>query len=360
MKYVTTKIIKRMDDFKVRGGTKDKQRKILLPLSFGTCSITLLHILDQQLRIQLERTNRTGYELHILFVDHASASGQLMDAHFIDLIKNKYPLNMFSTLLLEDIFNYQFPPDELNAFSIIDTHEQSDVSEMKSNTERLKTFLASLPSITSQTDLVNVLRTRVIVEFAKANGCECIAWGDSATRLAEKTLSETAKGRGYSLPWQTCEGLSPYGVTFNFPMRDLLRKEIVTYSSMTYPPLEPLIVPQQAISQSSISSKNMTIDDLMGQYFGSVEENYPSIVANVVRTSSKLQTPGQSSESITCKICELPVDSQSQGLHGWGGNQEDILNGSSTQKSSLPQDTVYCYGCARSVFNEKEFLSRSG
>ena len=353
MKYVATKIIKRMDDFKIRGGLKAKQRKILLPLSFGACSITLLHVLDQHLRTQMERTKRTGYELLVLFVDHASIGGQATDVQVMDLVKERFPMNIFSTVLLEDIFNYQFSSVDLSTTSLIHPLEQLNVSKLKSNNERLKLFLSSLPSATAQADMINVLRTRVVVEFAKANGCECIAWGDSTTRLAEKTISEAAKGRGYSLPWQTSEGISPYGVNFSFPMRDLLRKEILMYASLTSPSLEPLLFIQPLASQSSASSKNTTIDDLMSQYFASVEENYPSIVANVVRTSSRLQPPEQSIESVICEVCGLPIDSQSQGLYGWGGDQEDILTSSTIKETSLAKDTALCYGCARSIYQGK-------
>ncbi|RAL68532.1 hypothetical protein DID88_007259 [Monilinia fructigena] len=72
----------------------------------------------------------------------------------------------------------------------------------------------------------------------------------------------------------------------------------MTFSSSTAP-LPDLVVYQEPPSHISASSKSTTIDDLMAQYFESVEENFPSIVANVVRTSSKLKpTTGHTSKAV--------------------------------------------------------------
>ncbi|KAL9116501.1 MAG: hypothetical protein Q9187_006974 [Circinaria calcarea] len=359
MNYVTSKIIKRMDNFKVRGDSQAKQMKVLLPLSLGVSSISLLHVLDQQLHIQRKRTSRTGYELHVLFVDHSSIDEQTSGVRYLNLVEEMYPSNTYSAVPLEDVFTYLNSSDSLHWSSSGIPDEHLNLPTSSSNTERFKSFLASLPSVTSKTDLINILRTRIVVEFAKEKGCDYITWGDSTTRLAEKTLSETAKGRGYSLPWQTADGPSPHGVTFNFPMRDLLRKEITTYATLTDPPLTSLIVKQSISRPVSASSKDTTIDDLMSQYFHSVEENFPSVVANVVRTSSRLEAPHRYTASTTtssCNICGLPMDDDAQGLHGWGGDQESVSVQPAEQCPEAAQSTKACYGCARSILRREDFV----
>lgn len=359
MNYVTSKIIKRMDNFKVRGNSKAKQRKILLPLSFGVSSMSLLHVLDQQLRIQTDRTSRTGYKLHVLYIDQSSTDGQAAGSQHLNLIEEKYPSNTFSTILLEDAFAYLDHTDTLNGSSLGTSDESLNLLNANSNTERLKSFLSSLPSATSKNDMINVLRTRAIVGFAKENGCDYVTWGDTTTRLAEKTLSETAKGRGFSLPWQIADGPSPYGITFNFPMRDLLRKEVLTYATLADPSLTPLTINQSISPQVSASSKDATVDDLMSQYFQSVEENFPSIVANVVRTSSRLEASRQYTAftgNTLCNICGLPVDDYAQGLHGWGGDQEGISDKPAERSAETVQSKIVCYGCARSVHVTKDSI----
>lgn len=103
----------------------------------------------------------------------------------------------------------------------------------------------------------------------------------------------------------------------------------------------------------SASNKATTIDDLMIQYFESVEENYPSIVANVVRTSSKLvagQTALSDGENGSsgkgCGVCGFPVEQGTDGINGWGGDQND---GSGIVRMDDAKG-ILCYGCSRSIY----------
>jgi cytoplasmic tRNA 2-thiolation protein 2 len=124
-----------------------------------------------------------------------------------------------------------------------------------------------------------------------------------------------------------------------------LKKELVTFSSLTSPPLTDLITYQNASSKISASSKSTTIDDLMAQYFESMEGSFPSIVANVVRTSSKLnaQIPG---DTDACGFCGLPVVKGTDGIHGWAGDQSSsALPAQLENKDRL----ILCYGCSRSI-----------
>ena len=350
MNYVASKVAKRMDSFKVRGSSTDQPRRLLLHLSLGTSSITLLHILDQQLQTQLERTKRTGYELYVLFIDQSSIGGEGEPLDILDGLKQKYSAYTFTTAPLDDVFKFLSYPLDGGLAPFTDARARFD-SEVNFGSRYLQQLLASLPSPSSRADMITVLRTRLIIGLAKENGCESILWGDSATRLAERTLAETAKGRGHSLPWQTADGPSPHGISFNFPMRDLLRKEIVLYSNLTSPPLASLISKHSRAPKSSVSSKDTTIDDLMSQYFESVETNYPSIVANVVRTSSRLNALPSAEDSLPCRLCGLPVTEGAQGIHGWGGDQAKISNTLKFENNEPARTSILCYGCTRSTLS---------
>ena len=352
MKYVASKVAKRMDSFKVRGISGGKPR-LLLPLSFGVSSTTLLHILDLHLQTQLERTKRTGYELYVLFIDQSTFEGKRTPCDILNVLQQKYPAHAFIQASLHDIFKYPTSLRILIQDQGIAQHERIRLGSPvpASYAEKLQELLSSLPSPSSRADMTIVIRNRLAIATAKENGCEGILWGDSTTRLAERTLAETAKGRGYSLPWQTSDGPSPHGLSFNFPMRDLLRKEIITYSTMTSPPLTTLI--QEPSRELFVSSKDTTIDDLMSQYFESVETNYPSIVANVVRTTGRLTAPAAADIFKQCGICGLPVAPGSQGLHGWDGDQAPNLNCSTPTDGASTSSTVLCYGCARTTLGSK-------
>ena len=358
MNYVASKVAKRMDSFKVRGVSDGKPR-LLLPLSFGVSSTTLLHILDLHLQTQLERTKRTGYELYVLFIDQSTIEGERDFLDILNVLQQKYPAHAFIQASLHDIF--KFP---INLSVLVQDQGIAQLERIRldspvpaSYAEKLQELLSSLPSPSSRADMTIVLRNRLAIAIAIENGCESILWGDSATRLAERTLAETAKGRGYSLPWQTSDGPSPHGISFNFPMRDLLRKEIITYSTMTSPPLTTLT--KEPSIELLVSSRDTTIDDLMSQYFESVETNYPSIVANVVRTTGRLMAPAAADTFSQCGICGLPVAPGSQGLHGWDGDQASNLNGSTLTDGASTGSTILCYGCARTTLGSKGEASAS-
>ena len=261
-------------------------KRYLLPLSFGASSTSLLYILDGQLRKQSERMGRTSYELIIAHVDleFEDASASERNCSLWTTVQDRFPQHTYVKVGLADALDIQ---------SIDWPSLGLAVDEQLSLKDRLANLLKSITTATSRSDIASTLLTRLLVFVAEKNNCSSILFGDSTTRLAEKTLTETAKGRGFSLPWQVSDGPSPFGdnLSFNYPLRDLLKKELIAFTKLTSPPLSNIVVPVNTKSALSASSKSTTIDDLMTQYFESIKENYPSIVANVVRTSSKLKAP---------------------------------------------------------------------
>lgn len=335
MRYVATKVLKRLEINKLRAGFKDPQKTLLVPVSFGVSSITLLHLLDQQLRDRAKTGRHIGYKIHVLYVDQSGVLERAPLHDSLDVLKQRYPSHTYTTVSLEDSSDYGIDFDRL-AFA--DTSLNGCIALDKRT--RFKHILSSLSSATSRADLIEMLRRRLISAFAQAHACDSILFGDSTTRLAEKTLSETAKGRAIALPWLTADRSSSDSISCTYPLRDLLRKELGAYADMTSPPLTPLIY--EAPSQTPTSSKNTTIDDLMTQYFESVEQHYPSIVANVVRTSGKLMAPSTERGTSTCTICGFLIVNES-----WGGDQLDSAVPQSANGNQSESCKAVCYGCAR-------------
>ncbi|KAE9962642.1 hypothetical protein BLS_002244 [Venturia inaequalis] len=327
-KYVHTKIVKRMEAFRTRHSAQGEERFLLLPISLGVSSVTLLHILDGHLQGQRHRTGRTGFNLKLLFV---AMPGQESDqeAKKCDAIRKRYPQYPFTTLRLDSIF--------LTASSRISTTPGETERAQKS----LSKLLDSISSATSRVDVLNLLKTRLIVTFAKLNTCEGILWASSTTKLAETILAETAKGRGFSLPWAVTDSLSPHGVPFFYPVRDVLKKELISRLELDGDAGLKHLVIEEGETKAPPSSKNTTIDVLMKQYFESVEEHYPSIVSNVVRTTGKLDEAKWDAAQ-SCKLCQLPVDDALLGINGWGGDQK-------RHQEAGEREVGLCYGCARSL-----------
>jgi len=344
IKYVHMKVVKRMDAFRTRHSVPGMQRKLLLPISFGASSTTLLLILDQHLRSQMTKTGRTGFVLHVLcIVDPFDTKDRTLKR--LETVKARFPNHEFSSISLEEYFAGSISKSPSNN----KVHNNGNSEDyLESGSSELESFLRVLPSATSRTDVLSTLRTRAAVQFAKDHNCEGIIWGDSTTKLAEKILSETAKGRGFALSWHVADGESPYGVAFYYPMRDVLKKELLAHVDLVQPSLRPLIVEEAFLpTKAPPSAKNTTIDVLMQQYFETVEEHYPNIISNVVRTTGKLKLPDIGDQKL-CRLCKLPVTDDLLGTDCWAGDQKDVTT---LERSGNPQYEL-CYGCARSVPQE--------
>lgn len=322
-----------MEKFRTRFATAGNQRTLLLPLSLGVSSLALLHCLDEQLERQIANTGRTGFSLHVLHIDMSAVLSEAPISSDLDAVKQRYPKHTYTSIPLSSVMEVEDVQDLLHQYGIDTTFTNSDGLET-TNQQSLEALLNSIPTATARADVLQILLHKLIVDFAKADTCEAIVWGDSTTRLAEKTLAETAKGRGFALAWLVSDGPSPHGIDFYYPLRDLLKKEIHAYAKYVEPPLSALIAPEAPL-QTVVSAKHSTIDGLMRQYFDSVEKNYPSIVANVVRTTAKLRPGEVAAGDASCSLCGLPLlltPRTEEGLVAEG-------------KAPPP----LCYGCMRSV-----------
>ncbi|CAK4031160.1 Cytoplasmic tRNA 2-thiolation 2 [Lecanosticta acicola] len=314
-KYVQSKVVKRMESFRVRHSEPGKERKLLLPFSPDASSVALLHILSQQLRLQSERTGRTGFKLCVMHVLHEHDTEARARRAFA-AIKARYPEHAYQSTFLSQVLAAD---DVSSLFPDLPPNE----SLQSADTHHLQAILRSTRSATARQDLEEILRRRLIVQCAKEQDCEAVVWEYSTTKLAERTLAETAKGRGFSIPWAVSDGESRLGIPFYYPMRELLRKEIEAYVSFLDPPFDHTLL--QATVKPAVSTRNTTIDDLMGQYFDSVERDYPSIVANVVRTAGKLRSSTLSEVEQQCELCNMPLEGRA------------------------PERSRLCYGCIRNM-----------
>lgn len=310
-------------------------RKLLLPLSLGLSSSSLLHILDSLQQRQLSaHLGRTGFDLHVLIIDPSTISPGYNDVQSnVDFVKESFPRHTYTMVPLHSIFQYDTTiKDTLRDFGFVDEGFDSDKA-------RLDGFRASLSTPTTRDDIDNFLLVRLAVAFAKSNGCEGIVWGDSNSRLAAKTLANVAKGRGASVTWQVCDGASPWGIDFCFPLRELFIFELELYAKQC-PELASIII-SDLQSQENSSSRNLSIDELMNQYVKTQGEKYPGVMSNVVRIVNKLQSTTSATEDGRCSMCTTPVERTAV---------------SGDQESSTP---LMCYGCLRSRADVSQNASSS-
>ncbi|KAJ3472172.1 hypothetical protein NLG97_g11224 [Lecanicillium saksenae] len=192
---------------------------------------------------------------------------------------------------------------------------------------------------------------------ARARDYAAVLLGHSTSALAALTLAEVANGRGFSVPGQVNDGLQTMceydastgqetaRLTFPvyYPLREVLKNELLGYMDLI-PVLEEMktekLVEGVAGSTTVVSHRDVSIEEVMQRYFDGVEGPYSGIVANVVRTTGKLERVGGSAY---CRLCGMTLDGS--GDDRWAGD----LGRDSGDSASENHRGKLCYGCRRSV-----------
>ncbi|KXG47386.1 Thiouridylase, cytoplasmic, subunit 2 [Penicillium griseofulvum] len=330
-RFIAHKVQSRLSVYRAFGLDGPKHQ-LLLPASLGVSSSVLLHILNSDREHRLSNGRPLGYDFKILVIEPSTiaATGVSFDQNY-EALRKHVPAHNITRLPFHSIFDYV--PEVKEIMQEYAGSKFIDDSTL-SNEERLATFRASISTSTSRTDVDTVLLTRLVVEFAKKSGCESVMWGDSDSRLAAKALAGVAKGRGASLTWQVSDGMSPWGVRFEYPLRDLFKAELLQYASVCAE-LSDIIIPDQPPSEN-VLTKNLSIDELMLRYVQNQGAKYPGVMANVARTANKLN-PSTSDSAPTCALCGSLLGNVK------GNSGVTVANQAEDNHSSQ-----FCYGCMRS------------
>ncbi|CAN8097283.1 unnamed protein product [Discula destructiva] len=366
LRYVNNKCVKRLEKFaaEIRAAPAQTKR-VLVGLSFGPSSTALVDILKDQMQSHLKKspTCSPAFDFLVVHVDtDLSATAPSGDD---DSSPSQKLLHGFA----EHFPLFKFLRVPLTAVLELDTIDWSalpaapDRDPTVGAAKRLREMFTRLPSTTSKADMLRLLVRHLLISTALREGCSGLVLGCSTTALAELTLGETAKGRGFSIPWMasdgpltiqrfqppletTGEGTAEDGspgptkttkLSVWYPNRELFRNELVCYTTLVEPPLTELISATDATGSSAVvSHRDVSIDDVMTRYFADVELQYPSIVANVVRTTGKLERKGGEEEEC-CGLCGMTLDEL--GDERWKGEMGE----------DEEEDGRLCYGCTRAL-----------
>ncbi|EXJ94516.1 hypothetical protein A1O1_02912 [Capronia coronata CBS 617.96] len=321
MRYVNSKVLKRMESYRYKAAEGDEKRRLLLPVSGGVSSLVLLQILDAQHTRQLAKRNRTAYDLVVVRVvvpgdeDSPTLMGDYKE------LGHRFSMHSFH------------PPLPLHEVFHMDDHIERDMEHVGLRREPGETDAAFLDralscatSVTARADLQSILQQRLIVSVARQQNCESVLWGHSDSRLAALVLADVAKGRGGSVSSTIADGPSTHGINYNYPLRELFKAELQSYAQVASEPLLEKAAHSEGMTVPLNSIRHTSIDSLLRTYIDSQGEKYPGIMANVVRTASKLEGQQASVFGATCPVCVRPIV-RSEGL--------------------LHPDSVLCYGCDR-------------
>ncbi|KIX08288.1 uncharacterized protein Z518_02944 [Rhinocladiella mackenziei CBS 650.93] len=321
IRYVTSKILKRMESYRFKNLRGDQKRRLFLPISGGVSSFVLLQILDAQLQKQIANRNRTAYDLVVVRVMLLDEDIQATVRSSYEDVAHRFPMHVFLPLLaLHDVLRLDRNLErDLKHIGI--QRKEGEPDEILT-----RRMLSSTASVATRTELQSILLQRLLVSAAKEQKCESILWGHSDSRLAALVLADVAKGRGGSVPSTIADGLSPHGINFNYPMRDLFKTELQTYAQTLSDPLLHGVAQNDDTSKPPSTVRNTSIDSLLNTYITSQGEKYPSLVANVVRTASKLELKNTGDNVIACPVCAM----------------------TNTTSTGMPNsNSSLCYGCQR-------------
>ncbi|KAK9359752.1 hypothetical protein V1504DRAFT_476723 [Lipomyces starkeyi] len=355
VRFLRGKQRKQMADYKVcydpSTSTPQIPPKILLALSLSESSLSLLEMLVSLLHEQrtMHRGN-SGFELFVVHVDQSNVypypSG-MESASILESIRQTY--NDTCTTICTPVDGFFADTKSLLHF----IHNGSDIADYSFLADLTLDGKITVPDVlsnirdrTSKLDILQTIREALVFNTAKQLQCTTIVWGDTMSRLAERTLSLTAKGRGSVIPYLLSDGFRN-GIYNIYPLREVLRAEAEEYVKM--------LDISKYVSKPSIKAPNvlrmMTIDDLLANYFADIETGFPSIVSTVVRTAAKLTDKVADARSI-CALCGLPCDDKcpERWLQDITVNQSaPSFDATSEQDDIGPEKDeprpIICYGC---------------
>ncbi|XP_036780127.2 cytoplasmic tRNA 2-thiolation protein 2 isoform X3 [Manis pentadactyla] len=203
-------------------------------------------------------------------------------------------------------------------------------------TEALSRLFGSVKTLTAKEELLQTLRTHLILHVARTHGYSKVMTGDSCTRLAIKLMTSLALGRGAFLAWDTGFSDERHGdVVVVRPMRDHTLKEVAFYNRLfgvpsVFTPAVDTKAPEKA-----------SIHRLTEAFMLRLQAQFPSTVSTVYRTSEKLvkaprdgHAAGPPGPRCLLCICALDIDTADSAT-AFGAQ---TLNLSQTQPPARPAE----------------------
>ncbi|XP_012513144.1 PREDICTED: cytoplasmic tRNA 2-thiolation protein 2 isoform X2 [Propithecus coquereli] len=178
-------------------------------------------------------------------------------------------------------------------------------SPAAAQTEALSRLFHSVKTLTAKEELLQTLRTHLILHVARAHGYSKVMTGESCTRLAVKLMTNLALGRGAFLAWDTGFSDERHGdVVLVRPMRDHTLKEVAFYNRLFAVP---------SVFTPAIDTKapeKASIHRLMEAFLLRLQTQFPSTVSTVYRTSEKLAKAPRDGRAAgpRCLLCMCALD----------------------------------------------------
>ncbi|XP_035667232.1 cytoplasmic tRNA 2-thiolation protein 2-like [Branchiostoma floridae] len=347
--------------------------KVLLAFSGGPSSAALLHLVKRGMEEGTQK-KRLRIEPGVVFIDEGSiiqgfdVDQRQRSVQTISKIAGEsgFPVHH---VMLEDITTVQATEADLPVSNCAGTspattedveRQVKSLSTDDTSADRLKRLFEEAKSLTAKEDLLQILRSKLLVRVARTHGYTKVMVGDSGTRLSVRIMADIAQGRGAALPLNTGFADDRHGdVVIVRPMRDFIAKEISMYNTICQ--VESAFLP----TLTTRVAEKASIGHLTEAFISGLQVNFPSTVSTVFRTGAKLcvsDTENRPEGYKRCAMCKAPLDTGQQGLLQ-----------SSVYKTSLAADDEsdggvvtgqdlcpsLCHGCSLTVADFGDFSTLS-
>lgn len=363
--------------------------RILVPLSLGSSSVVLLDILNDTLNEQIQvHRGKVGFQVDVLicyFENEREELEKKLEAFMSGKLRDNRHIVKTHFVNIESFMD---SPALIQIHLQDSTHIVRKIDAPGDKKYTVNELLSSCSNRSAREDLLNIIRTAVIKQFAAKGSYKAVLWGHSMTRLADEIISLVVKGRASQILKAMDDSSfdEEFGSSFKNlrPMRDILLSEIDAYCHLfglshytyNYVPQNTLLIDKSLYSlENNISesrlTRNMTINELARQYFVSIEDNYSNLISTVVRTGAKLDEPSATQpETKTCGICRnnlyqdgsswlrnitvtsshLVENEEEKDLYNaWKDSEQGKVRGDylklTAEMEKFGHDLQVCYGC---------------
>lgn len=315
----------------------------------------MMQVLDVSAKFHSSKKSSPAFEPLVVHIDtdlsHPADQKDTPAQRLLAKYRERFPNISFECVHLSKIWTVQTLDWE--ALGGVNAGEETEVDAVT----RLNKFFESLPSITSKADILRLFIRHLLLDLALQRSYNALLLGHSTSALAALALAEVANGRGFAVPWQINDGsftVCTYGpstdstgkkevsqaqIPIYYPLREVFKNELKIFLDLV-PSVNELMPANSASGSNVVSHKDLSIAEVMERYFDSVEGPYAGIVANVVRTTGKLD---KATSGNFCQMCGMTLDEQ--GDSRWAGELGDDADVSDATSRTL----WLCYGCKRSI-----------
>ncbi|KAG7882432.1 hypothetical protein KL905_000075 [Ogataea polymorpha] len=317
------------DKFKVKFGNSRVERpRVLLPLSYGSSSLALLDMVISHLQEQCQNVRAVqGYVLVVLHVGEDTARMERLRKRYSRVLER-----------LEVHFVTVDPAVFVRDLAQVAVTDEYAVRRTEnSESLNLQELLLQFDSRSSRQDFWQQVVREVVFRSAVAHGCSVVIFGHSMSRLAEEVLALTVKGRGSETAHRLTDGMMDYvGCSLHVihPLREVLASEIKEY--VRFSGLQEMVATEESVKHKS--AKNKTVNELVCEYFETVESEYPEVISTVVKIGTKLDLPQGMAQQ--CILCQEAVYRDPK---TWLEQMSERAN------KQAQSDVPLCYGCLVNV-----------